>query len=961
MRNRIICFIIAASVTAGILSSPITAKASASNAAAMVDEALKEKTFYHYNMAYFGITKLQSESEKNLLFSKLSAIAGEVWTDSIRALNRKIDDMVKTASGRIYDELEANIQSADIYQIDKEYLLGELTSWGRRLVWTPEYKEGVSSVITAWTTNDEQAVLNAEAVINRLTNTYSREYLLEQWQQAKESFYSRVNAVFVNLTADKPSPQLIDSNITMKASSNGISNPLYRFWLHDGVSWKVVQDYSASDKYDWKPEKVGTYRIWVDVKDAASTKDVDKYTEIIYNINSDVKLTDLTVDKSSPQYNDVSIKFTATSNTSSTQYRFWLSDGVTWRVVQDYSQNNTFNWFPTKGGSYTIWVDARANGSTSDMESYKQINYEIRQDALQGNTAANINNKGTVLINDNLRYEAQNDIRLVEHSSSKQLTWLAASSPRYLNIYNGYMYFADGYNDWKIYKMNLDGSNKRLLNSTDFVSDGMIVSDGYIYYINGSDYGSIYRMNLDGSGRTKIGFVDNQGLRPENLNVTDKYVYYIHEGAIYRVNLDGSGKVKLFSGDVSNLIVDRDAIYFGYRSDAYGYNKDFRLSRINLDGTGLEILSQDNIFSLNMRGDYLYYSNLSDYGKLYAIKKDGTNKFVVNNSPSYKLNIAGDWIYYYDSRESSAMLQKIKIPDHIEDRAIVDSNAAGNLSANILNGAFMAAQGDYIYKVESGCSSIYRYKTDGSDRTLIVGNGISISDINVSGDWLYYTQVEKAYAGDGFPYEGIFKVKLTGNGSPIKLSSKKANFMTLSGQWLYYTTREYFFAEGDKGKIHRLKIDGTGEGYVGAADDYGNQISIFGDYIYYINQQDGYKLYRIKKDGTKGTKLIDESIRLFSIYDNNIYYRSQDSDFLKKASLDGSNKTTLPVNVWWDLIVDNDKIIYTAGGKTYSSNLDGSGEKIIIEDDPNNLNIVGDYLYYFNKNSGNGIQRVKVD
>ena len=88
-------------------------------------------------------------------------------------------------------------------------------------------------------------------------------------------------AITINsLTTDKASPQAVGIPITVTADATGGAELLYQFWVNDGVSWKVVQGYSASDTYLWTPTVPGNYKLSVYVKDYYSTKSLDTYMQI---------------------------------------------------------------------------------------------------------------------------------------------------------------------------------------------------------------------------------------------------------------------------------------------------------------------------------------------------------------------------------------------------------------------------------------------------------------------------------------------------------------------------------------------------------------------------------------------------------------------------------------------------------------------------------------------------------
>lgn len=199
MKKKYISMLAALAVAGNLLFIPQIAKADTNNAAAAVEEALREKTFYHYTMADFEISKLTDENQKAQLATKLITIADDVWTDEIKDLNAILHDMVKTASGRTYDELEAKIKSSGVQYIDKEYLLGELTSWGRRLVWTSDYGAGVEAIISAWTSDTEESIVKAEEVVGKIGNSYSREYLQDELTNIKNKYYSNTETFITKI------------------------------------------------------------------------------------------------------------------------------------------------------------------------------------------------------------------------------------------------------------------------------------------------------------------------------------------------------------------------------------------------------------------------------------------------------------------------------------------------------------------------------------------------------------------------------------------------------------------------------------------------------------------------------------------------------------------------------------------------------------------------------------------
>jgi hypothetical protein len=151
----------------------------------LVEKALVEKDFYHFNIAYYKVVKLSDETERAVQLDKLASIHDLVWSADIANINKILDNLVATGSGKIYDDVQVVINAANLSAVDKGYLLGEVTSWGKKLVFTDAYKAAVDALKIAWTNLDADSVSKAETAIAKITNTYSKEYLLVELAKVK--------------------------------------------------------------------------------------------------------------------------------------------------------------------------------------------------------------------------------------------------------------------------------------------------------------------------------------------------------------------------------------------------------------------------------------------------------------------------------------------------------------------------------------------------------------------------------------------------------------------------------------------------------------------------------------------------------------------------------------------------------------------------------------------------------
>ncbi|MBE0568549.1 MAG: hypothetical protein IH577_02585, partial [Deltaproteobacteria bacterium] len=192
---------------------------------------------------------------------------------------------------------------------------------------------------------------------------------------------SIVPATGVDITPDQPSPQPAGTAVLFTASGTGSSGYQYRFWLFDGVSWSMVQDYGVGSTWSLPastPE--GNYTIAVDVRTSTAVyRDAVGYLSFQVVTPADPATgVDITPDQPSPQPAGTAVLFTASGiGSSGYQYRFWLHDGVSWSMVQDYGVGSTWSLpASTPEGNYTIAVDVRTSPAV-DRDAVAYLSYQI--------------------------------------------------------------------------------------------------------------------------------------------------------------------------------------------------------------------------------------------------------------------------------------------------------------------------------------------------------------------------------------------------------------------------------------------------------------------------------------------------------------------------------------------------------------------------------------------------------
>jgi hypothetical protein len=216
-------------------------------AKSLVEQALNEKSFYKYNISFAKIMQITDAVERNLLLSQLGTISSEIYTKDILHFNELLASVAQTGSGRVYDNAEAEMRSSTLSEVDKGYLLGELTSWGRQMVYTSDYTAALDKIIEAWycikdSTKINSAITAAENAIGSVKNTYNKQYLYEQLDEIKRQLEA---SVITTQSAYKAAIKKALENFdeTLSLTIEGYDETVYNFDMME----KIINEYPTID------------------------------------------------------------------------------------------------------------------------------------------------------------------------------------------------------------------------------------------------------------------------------------------------------------------------------------------------------------------------------------------------------------------------------------------------------------------------------------------------------------------------------------------------------------------------------------------------------------------------------------------------------------------------------------------------------------------------------------------
>lgn len=173
-----------------------------------------------------------------------------------------------------------------------------------------------------------------------------------------------------------------------------------------------------------------------------------------------------------------------------------------------------------------------------------------------------------------------------------------------INAVDSWIYYINGKDSNTIYRIDTEGQNREKL--SDLVDvDILLYYDGQLYFNRYWNNWEIYKMNLDGSDVVML-----QKEWIEFFLIHDNDIYFSDESytvkGIFRFDLNGGNKVKLTDAYGDHMNVCGGYLFFNNALDEY------KLYRINLDGFEMEKVLDFTISYIHSYGDYLYLYNTQD-------------------------------------------------------------------------------------------------------------------------------------------------------------------------------------------------------------------------------------------------------------------------------------------------------------------------------------------------------------
>lgn len=333
----------------------------------------------------------------------------------------------------------------------------------------------------------------------------------------------------------------------------------------------------------------------------------------------------------------------------------------------------------------------------------------------------------------------------------------------------------------------------------------------------------------------------------------------VYDEGIFKIKNDGSEKVRLNDKAASYLNVSDGWLYY---SNTYNTSETEKqtLYRMKTDGSSKTRLTDHQVSYVNQMGEWIYYINITDGGRPYRIGLSGKNCQKLSNDPVITLYAEDGWLYF--QKKADNKLYKMRTSG-TDVKKLTDS-------VNKYN-EFLQKIGEWIYyyATENSKKGIYKMKADGSGKQLVAAT--SFEYINIYGGVIYYSDFSM----------NLFKID-EAEKTRVKIGTGIESDLNIAGDWIYYTQYvENYDEDTTDATEYRIKTDGSVKQKIGKDGGLTD--------IYRIPAENGVSPRPVIPSGTMSSNVVKTAKEIVKYKDAVVYIKIYDEDGNVKASGSGFN------------------------------------------------------------------------
>lgn len=252
--------------------------------------------------------------------------------------------------------------------------------------------------------------------------------------------------------------------------------------------------------------------------------------------------------------------------------------------------------------------------------------------------------------------------------------------------------------------------------SKPYQNTSLVVHDGWAYYAQqevGDLAAGLYRIKLDG---TEKWLVEHGQVR--NLHIHQERIFYTLDekgGCIFSAELDGSDKKQISEDRAGFLFFREEQIYYSSGDDGNS------LYRMDLNGNQRAKLNQEESIWIQGDQEYIYYAD--PQGGIYRLRPEDGQKERISDDMAAFLTVEKGRIYYSNMGEGATITS-------------IGIDGGSKMRITDTPGFWIQVESDVVFFADDIKGSLYKINIDGSKKTNVASE--IEGEFYLTTEWTYF-------------------------------------------------------------------------------------------------------------------------------------------------------------------------------------------------------------------------------
>lgn len=182
----------------------------------------------------------------------------------------------------------------------------------------------------------------------------------------------------LTISCNLESPQEKNTKITISIDNNLEQDLLYKYMVGVNGTWNTLKDFCEENSVEWIPVEDGKYIIMVQGKRKDGDKSFNYVSRMDYIIGKveEKLISEVALEQYQLKIGDKLNLYVSTDKLP-LMFRYCLKVKDEWKIIKDYSADNTLSWVARFEGKGELLVECKNINSKNNYDDFKIVEFEV--------------------------------------------------------------------------------------------------------------------------------------------------------------------------------------------------------------------------------------------------------------------------------------------------------------------------------------------------------------------------------------------------------------------------------------------------------------------------------------------------------------------------------------------------------------------------------------------------------